>query len=68
MKNYKLFWLREDRQGDYDMGTYPDRASAENEIPAATAELLSQCSSQEDRDEIASGDWKIIECADEVAQ
>lgn len=65
---YTLYWVREDGQGDYDMGTFDTRADAEAAIPAATAELIAQCPGPQVeeneeftacRAEIEAGSWSI---------
>lgn len=38
MTPFTLYWLREDGQGDYDMGTYPTEEAAKAAIPEAKAE------------------------------
>lgn len=65
---FTLYWIREDGQGDFNMGSYETREEAEAAIPAAKAELIGQCpgphtEDNEDftrcRDEIEAGTWSI---------
>ena len=56
---YTLFWIRQDGQGDYNMGTYPTKEAAKAAIPEAKAELLDQCGEDYQRDEIEAGRWDI---------
>lgn len=56
---FKLYWVREDGQGDYDMGSYDTREEAEAAIPAAKQELLDQCGEDYQRKEIEDGRWGI---------
>ena len=39
---FTLYWVREDKQGDFNMGSFASRAEAEAAIPAAKAELIDQ--------------------------
>lgn len=74
---FKLFWIREDCQGDYDMGEYPTEEAAEAAIPAMKRELISQCpgpsiETSEDftrcRDEVLAGHWDIQKVEEEVEE
>lgn len=64
-KTYTLYWIREDGQGDFNMGDYETRAAAEAAIPAAEAELLGQAGEEWQKDEIRAGSWSIEESEDE---
>lgn len=55
----KLWWTRQDRQGDIDMGEYPTKEDAYAAIDSAKALLLDQCSTDEQRDEIVAGSWSV---------
>jgi len=57
---FTLYWTRKDRQGDFNMGTFPTEADAEAAIPAAKAELLEQCGEDFQRQEIEDGSWDIV--------
>lgn len=39
---FKLFRVREDKQGSFDIGTYSSHSEAEAAIPSAKAELIGQ--------------------------
>jgi hypothetical protein len=39
----RLFWVREDKQAELNMGDYATVAEAVAEIPACLQEILSQC-------------------------
>ena len=56
-----LYWIREDGQGDLNMGRFATKAAAEAAIPAAKAELLDQCGEDYQRDQIEAGTWSIQE-------
>lgn len=56
---FTLYWIREDGQGDFNMGSYGTREEAAAAIPTAKAELLGQCGEQFQRDEIEAGTWTI---------
>lgn len=56
---YKLFWIRADKQGDFDMGEFATEAAAQAAIPAAKAELLDQCGEDYQRQQIEDGSWSI---------
>lgn len=58
-KTFKLFWIREDGQGDFDMGTYDTAEAAEAAIPGARAELIDQCGEQHQKDAIDAGRWSV---------
>ncbi len=59
MTDFTLYWIREDGQGDYNMGTYETREEAEAAIPAAKQELLDQCGEDFQRQEIEAGRWDV---------
>lgn len=40
---FTLYWVREDKQGELNMGDYATVAEAVAEIPACLQEILSQC-------------------------
>lgn len=40
---FKLYWTREDGQGEFEMGTFATEVEAEAAIEAARAELIAQC-------------------------
>jgi hypothetical protein len=63
-KNFKLFWIREDKQGSFDMGSFPTKAEAEAAIDAAKAELIDQCGEDYQKAEIEAGSWSIEEEAE----
>jgi hypothetical protein len=52
---FKLYWIREDEQGSFDMGSYDSPADAEAAIPAAEAELIDQCGEDYQKAEIKAG-------------
>lgn len=56
-----LYWVREDKQGDFNMGQFETREQAEAAIPAAKAELLDQCGEDSQKSEIEAGSWVIEE-------
>lgn len=56
---FKLYWVRADEQGSYDMGSYASHEEAEAAIPAMKQELLDQQGEQSGRDEIEAGRWAI---------
>ena len=56
---YTLHWVREDSQGDFNMGEFATREEAEAAIPAAKAELLDQCGEDSQKAEIEAGTWSI---------
>ena len=60
-KTFKLYWIREDRQGDFDMGSFTTRPEAEEAIPSAKAELIDQCGEEYQKAEIEAGTWQINE-------
>lgn len=63
---YTLYWIREDGQGDFNMGSYPTQEAAEAAIPAAKAELLGQCGEDFLRAEIEAGRWSIAQANEEL--
>lgn len=65
-----LYWLSEDEQNSFDMGSFASEAKAEAAIPSAKADLISQCPGFGDetdsdfikcRREIEEGSWSVIE-------
>ena len=65
---FTLYWIREDGQGDFNMGTFATETDAKAAIPRAEAELIDQCpgpmiESNADfvrcRDEIKAGRWNV---------
>lgn len=60
---YVLVWSRSDSQGSsthsIEMGDFPSRAAAESSIPSATDELLSECRSETERENILAGSWEV---------
>lgn len=65
---YTLFWIREDGQGGYEMGTFATEAEAEAAIPAAEAELLDLSDDDAHKAEIHAGGWKVAKnCNEEDA-
>lgn len=59
-KTFKLYWIREDQQCDFDMGVYATRADAKAAIPYAKSELIDRCG-EDQIAEIEAGTWQIIE-------
>jgi len=59
MTTFTLYWIRQDGQGDFNVGTFPTKAEAEAAIPAAKAELIDQCGEASQRQEIEDGSWNI---------
>lgn len=62
---FTLYWTREDKQGDFNMGSFQTKAEAEAAIPAAKAELMGQCGEDFQRQQIEDGSWSIQETIDE---
>lgn len=62
---FTLYWVREDRQGDYEMGTYDSKSAAEAAIPAMEAVLIDQCGYDYQKDEIRAGSWHISETTED---
>ena len=58
---FTLYWIREDGQGDFNMGAFATHAEAEKAIPSAKAELLEQCGEDFQKVEIETGKWAIQE-------
>ena len=52
-----LYWLSADEQGSIAMGEFATEAAAREAVEAAEAELLGQCSSEEERAQIRAGSW-----------
>ena len=50
-----LYWMSADASGEILMGTYPSEEAATAAIPAATAELLAECATDQERDNIRAG-------------
>ena len=62
MSTFTLYWVREDKQGDYNMGEFSTREAAEAAIPAAKQELLEMSGSEPwMTDEIELGTFHITE-------
>lgn len=59
MPTFTLYWIRQDGQGDFNMGRFPTKAEAEAAIPGAEAELIGQCGEEFQRQEIRDGKWSI---------
>ena len=59
MTAFKLYWIREDEQGSYNMGSFATEAEAEAAIDAAKAELVAQCGEDYQKDEVEKGRWSI---------
>lgn len=57
---FVLYWVREDRQGSYNMGSFATRDEALRHISAAKAELMEMCSA-EMAVEIEAGDFQVDE-------
>ena len=55
---YRLYWVRADKQGTIDMGAYPSEDSASRAISDARKELISQCVPGTEH-EIDKGTWSI---------
>lgn len=73
MTTWYLHWVREDQQGDFEMGTFETREAAEAAIPAARLELLDQSQGNlpedaEHRAEIDAGSWSISWDLDEMIE
>jgi hypothetical protein len=64
MTKFKLYWTREDKQGDFDMGTFDSREEAEAAIPAAKAELIAQCGEDWQKAQIEAGSFSIDQVAE----
>lgn len=58
---FTLYWIREDGQGDFNMGSFATKAEAEAAIPAAREELIIQCGEDWQKDQIDAGRWSIKE-------
>jgi len=58
---FTLYWIREDGQGDFNMGSFDTAEAAEAGIPAARLELLDQCGEDYQKAEIKAGQWSILE-------
>lgn len=58
---FTLYWIRQDGQGDFDMGQFDSYEAAEAAIPAAQQELIDQCGEDFLRQEIIDGTWSIQE-------
>lgn len=56
---FKLYWEREDGQGETPCGEYSTWGEAEAAIPSAYAELVEQCGEPSQRAEIERGTWFI---------
>jgi hypothetical protein len=65
IKTFKLYWIREDSQGSFDMGTFATKGEAEAAIDAAKAELIGQCGEDYQKAEIKAGSWSIEECGED---
>ena len=57
---FVLYWVREDRQGSYNMGSFTTREAALRHIPAAKADLIGMCSA-EMAAEIEAGAFQVDE-------
>lgn len=58
---FVLEWIAQDGQGVLPMGKFGSAEEAEAAIPAARAELLAQCGSDEDRAGIEAGRFAVSE-------
>lgn len=56
---HTLYWIREDRQGSYNMGSYETHEAAEAAIEGAKAELIDQCGEEYQKEEVLKGSWSI---------
>ena len=63
-KTFTLYWIREDKQGSFNMGSFTTSAEADAAIPAAKAELIDQCGEDFQKGEIEAGSWSIDEIGD----
>ena len=53
-----------DASGEILLGTYPSEEAATAAIPAATAELLAECATDQERDNIRAGSWTTtVKCS-----
>lgn len=57
---YHLYWTAEDRQSSLPCGEFDSREEAWAAQEAALAELLEQCSSEEERAAIDAGQWTVV--------
>lgn len=62
-----LYWIRADKQGDYNMGSFATEQEAWDAIPSATSELIEQCPGPVGSDEnmaciaeINDGSWAVV--------
>lgn len=62
---FTLYWVREDKQGDFNMGSFETREEAEAAIHAAKAELIAVCGEDYQKAELEAGSWQIDEEEDE---
>jgi len=53
----ELYWMSEDGTGEIPMDTYPSEEAASAAIPAARAELLAECATDQERNDIRAGRW-----------
>jgi hypothetical protein len=56
----ELYWTSADGSGRLPLGTYPSEEAATAAIPEATAELLAECATDQERDDIRAGRWSAI--------
>ena len=61
MIKFILYWIREDKQGSFNMGSFATKEEADAAILAAKAELISQCGEDYQKAEIEAGSWSIDE-------
>lgn len=52
---FTLYWIREDKQGSLDMGSFSTKEDAEAAIDAAKIELLAECGEDYQKAEIEAG-------------
>lgn len=58
---FTLYWIREDKQGSFNMGSFATETEARDAIPAAKVELLDQCGEDYQKAEIEDGSWSVEE-------
>lgn len=56
---YVLHWVREDRQGSFNMGDYASEEAAWEAVSDARDELLAQCGEDFQKVEIDQGTWAV---------
>lgn len=58
---FTLYWISEDGQNFFDMGSFATEQEAEDAIESAQADLISQCGEEHQKLEINQGRFSVDE-------